>query len=280
MNKLRGILSLQSEVAYGHVGNGAARFALQRLGFEVWSLATVLYSNHPGHGRFAGEPVAADKLAALVDELEVQGRLADCDAVLSGYLGAADQAGLAADIVARVRSANPDAFYACDPVMGDLDTGAYVRIDVANGISNDLAPMADILFPNAFELAALSGQSVDTTEETILAARSLVRPIVICTSAPGSTLEKIAVIAVTSEQAWRVETDRVDDPPHGLGDLLAALFLGQRLLGRSVPDALSRAVGSVDSILRASVVAKTDEMILIEAQDRLIDAPPILAVEI
>ncbi len=272
---MHGILSLQSEVVYGHVGNGAARFALQRLGFEVWAVPTVLYSNHPGHGDFSGETMAAKDMTGLIDALDRQGHLARCQAVLTGYARTAAQVDVMADAAARVKTQSPGAVLCCDPVLGDTHTGTYVPLDVATVLPKSLASKADLLMPNLFELETLSGIAVTDAETAIGAAHLLNCPVVVCTSIPYQ--DKLATIAVTPENAWMVLSDWVDKAPHGVGDLTSALFLGHRLKGVEVPSALQQAVSTVFALVQASVAAGSNELLLIERQD-LIEHAPLLAV--
>ena len=268
---LRGILSLQSEVVYGHVGNAAARFALQRLGFEVWSVPTVLYSNHPGHGDFGGDNVAASEMTRLIDALDRQGHLARCDAVLTGYARTADQVAVMANAIDTVKTQNPSAVFAIDPVLGDTDTGAYVPLDVADTLPKILVPEADILMPNHFELEFLSGQPVTDFASTIAAALPLQSPIVVATSIPHK--DKYATIAITDSEAWFVETDIVPKAPHGVGDLTSALFLGHQLLGKDIPTSLQKAVSSVYALIKESADRSLDELPLIQHQELIVSCP-------
>lgn len=272
---MRGILSLQSEMVYGHVGNSAARFALQRMGFEVWSVPTVLYSNHPGHGDFGGENIPAKEMTKLIDALDRQGYLANCDAVLTGYARTAKQVAVMADAVGRVKAQSPNAVFSCDPVLGDTHTGVYVPLDVAENLPKELVPLADIMMPNLFELETLSGEEVTDAASAVRAARTFSCPVVVATSIPQA--DKLATIAVTPKNAWMVLSDWVDDAPHGVGDLTSALFLGHRLKGADVPDALQRSVSSVFALVKASADAGSNELLLIERQE-LLEQPPMLEI--
>jgi pyridoxine kinase len=262
------IVSIQSEVVYGHVGQGAARFALQRMGFEVLALPTVIYSNHPGHRGMRGETVSPQLLNALIDGLEERGFLTGCAGVISGYLGAPEQAAIAAGLVARVKAQNPQAIYLCDPVFGD-DDGAYAKPGVAEAKARTLIPLADIVTPNRFELASLTAQQIASESEAIRAARTLGRPEVVATSIPAPN-GQIATICALREGAWSARTERLKDPPHGAGDLYAALYLGHRLRGLSPDMALGRAGQSVHAVLTASIAAGLKELALIENQDALL----------
>jgi pyridoxine kinase len=266
----RAILSIQSEVVYGHVGNGAARFTLERLGFEVWALPTVLLSNHPGHGKSCGETTSAANLRALLAGLSENGWLNRCAAILSGYLGSADQAIVVAEAVAQVKQANPQAIYLCDPVFGD-DDGAYAKPGVAEATARHLIPLADIIAPNRFELASLTARSISTAADAISAARSVGRAEVLVTSVPFGTTE-IGSIAVTKSEAVATVTAKLDGVPNGTGDLISALYLAARLANCAPRDALGKAASTTNAIIGASLGA--DELALIAAQRQLVDPLP------
>src|ERR1700722_6665694 len=158
------ILSIQSDVVYGHVGNGAARFALHRLGHEVWALPTVLLSNHAGYPNAAGETLSAGLLRQLVDGIAANGHLARCDAVLSGYLGHPDQAAVVAHAGREVKAANPKAIFCLDPVTGDGGR-AYAKPGAAKAVARLLLPLSDIVTPNAFELTTLAGIPIRNADD-------------------------------------------------------------------------------------------------------------------
>ncbi len=263
------VLSIQSDVVYGHVGNAAARFALGRLGHEVWALPTVLLSSHAGYATVAGESLSADLLRRLVDGVAANGWLASCNAVLSGYLGRADQAAVVADAVRRAKAANPRSLYCLDPVFGDAGR-AYARPGVAEAMARLLLPLADIVTPNVFELASLASVPIRDAGDAKLAAGHLGSPLVVVTSVPAGE-GRIGTLAVTKDEAWLASTPLLENAPHGAGDLLAAFFLGHRLAGRSLHDALAASTASVFHILSESVGAA--EMRLIAQQDAIV-APP------
>lgn len=263
------ILSFQSEVVYGHVGQGAARFALQRLGHEVWAMPTVLLSSHAGYARVEGETISAERLRCLLGGLAANGWLAQCDAVLSGYLGHAEQADVIADAVSEVKRANAKAVYCLDPVIGD-DGRAYVKPGVAEAMARTLLPLADIVTPNAFELVTLSGLPVRSAEDARPAAARLGRALVAATSISSGT-GRIGILALSRDESWFASTLRFAEVPHGGGDLFAALFLAARLQGGSLRDSLARAIAPLHHILTAS--RGCNELQLIPEQDALI-APP------
>jgi len=271
------VLSIQSEVVHGHVGNGAARLAMQRLGVEVWAVPTVLLSNHPGHGKFRGETIAAAKMAALIDGLAEHGWLKRCDAVISGYLGEPGQARVVADAVARVKAANGKALYLCDPVFGD-EGGAYARPGVAEAMARELLPVADIVTPNCFELASLTSRKIADVDHAVAAARTLALGEVVVTSVPFAG-GRIGTVVTARSEAWATVAARLDSVPFGSGDLFAAGYLTFRLTGETPDKALVKASSAVDQILRASAAARADELLLVAMQDALVRPAQFLALE-
>jgi pyridoxine kinase len=260
------ILSIQSEVVHGHVGNSAAHFALQRLGFDVWALPTVLLSNHPGYAKFKGETTPAAHLHALIAGLADNGWLNRCAGIISGYLGHPDQAIVVAEAVAQVKQANPAALYLCDPVFGD-DDGAYARPGVAEAMARHLVPLADIIAPNRFELASLTARAVQTPADAVSAARSLGRSEALVTSVPTGT--SLASIIVARSEAYATITPKLEGVPHGTGDLMSALYLAARLSKALPREALEHAASATNAIITAS--RGVDELALVPAQAQLVE---------
>lgn len=270
------VISIQSHVAYGHVGNAAAVFALQRLGIEVWPVHTVQFSNHTGYPDWQGEVFSAGHIASLIDGLAARGALARCDALLTGYVGDPALGAVIVDAVARTRAANPRAIYACDPVMGDHGKGLFVREGVPAFLRDRALPAADIMTPNLFELEILSGQNPRSLEEVRDAAATLLRvgpKVVLVTSlsSAGNAAGEMEMLAVTAEGAWRVASPRlpIEPPPNGAGDAVAALFLGFYLKTASVPQALAAAASAIFEILATTEESGETELQLVAAQDRL-----------
>jgi pyridoxine kinase len=269
------VLSIQSEVVFGHVGNAAARFVLQRLGVDVLAVPTVLFSNHPGYGGFRGRVTPAAEMGELVAGLAERAFMSPVDAVMSGYLGAPDQTDEIRSAVLKVKVANPGAVYLLDPVFGD-EGGAYARPGVAEAMAKHLLPLADIVTPNRFELASLTSRRIDGPDSAVSAARILGRPLVLATSVPcGEGL--IGTAAITQTDAWLVTTTRQDAHLSGTGDVLAALFLGHRVLGRTVSDALALSSAALDALIRLSVEAGSRELLLVAGQDLIAGSPPLSA---
>jgi pyridoxine kinase len=263
------LLSFQSKVVLGHVGHSAATLLLQRLGHEVWAVDTVCFSNHPGYGRYGGRVTPADEVAALAAGLEAIGAYASCAAVASGYLGSAANGAAMLDAVARVKRANPRAFYVCDPVMGDRNHGLYVSVELPRFFKEVALPKADLATPNAFELEELTGRPVRSLEEGVRAAdelRALGPATVVVT---GIEIERsMATVAVSPEGAWAVKTPRLRYGAFGTGDAFAALLLGRMLNGVPLPDALALAVGGMYALIEAS--QGEGELALISAQDQAV----------
>lgn len=269
------ILSLQSSVTYGHVGNSAVVFPLMRRGIEVWPIYTVLFSNHPDYGSLRGAPLPAEDVSDLVAGLDEHGFLSGADAVLSGYLGTAGVGAAVLDAVERVRAANPAAIYCCDPVMGDDDSGVYVQGGIPELMRTKLVPAADVIAPNQFELGMLTGRSTEDLDQVVAAAESALRlgpEVVLVTSVstpdrPG----RVGMAAVTPQGAWWVTTPKFDRVFKGSGDLVTAVFLGS-LLEKSEPDqALGEAAAVTYAVLAATVEAGSRELALVKARNEIAD---------
>jgi pyridoxine kinase len=274
------VLSIQSTVTYGRVGNRAAVFVLERLGHEVWPIDTVAFSNHPAHGGFRGHVVPAAEVRELIDGLAARGVLGRVDAVLSGYLGDPATGAAVADAVRQVRAANPEALYCCDPVIGEVGRGVYVRPGIAEVIRRDLVPMADVVTPNPFELELLTGVPPATLDRAHAAARTLLgdgRPdtgrsrLVVATGlSPEGSPGELAILAVTGGDAWCVRHPRRTVRVWGTGDAFTALFLGAYLQRRDPRAALEHAAGALDDILALAEADGSDELPLVAAQDAIV----------
>ncbi len=268
------ILSIQSRVTSGYVGNAAATPVLQRLGHDVWPIDTVVYSNHPAHGAHTGGARPAREVTALIDGLADRKLLGRCEAVLSGYLGAAASGPAVLDATARIRAANPTALWCCDPVMGD-DGVFYVADGIAEFFRDAALPAADIVTPNAFEAAYLCGREIESTGDAVRAARLLrergPRVVVVTGLQRGAS---IGAVAATADGVWHAETPMLQTAAYGAGDVFSALFLGHYLRANDAPDALGLAISGVHAVLRATAEAAADDLHLIDALDVLRDPPP------
>ena len=249
-----GILSIQSQVASGHVGNSAAVFPLRRFGHEVWPVPTVLFSNHPGHGSCHGPVLATADVGDLLDGLDERGCLEACDAVLLGYMGRLETARRALEACRRVRSTNADAVICCDPVMGDQPEGLYVDDGFVEFYAREASPIADVMFPNAFELETLTGMPVADVASAAAAARRLTAmgpAIVVATSVPADMGSLVNILAA-DEAVWAIETPRIPAAAKGAGDFLSALWLGRYLNGRDATAAFAAAVASTYDLVERS----------------------------
>ena len=273
------ILSIQSWVSYGHVGNASAVFPLQRLGAEVWSINTVQFSNHTGYGHWTGQVYTGDAVRDLVDGIAARDALRHCDAVLSGYMGDAGIGNAILHAVARVRAENPRAIYCCDPVIGDVDEGVYVREGIEEFLRDHALAQADIATPNRFELEQLTNRECRTLSDAKDAAAQLaatMRPdglrCVLLTSletehTPGDHLD---LLAAEAGQFHLLRTPRLPVTVNGAGDATAALFLFHRLNSGSAVKALEEAGSAVHGLLRRTAEAGSREILLVAAQEEFI----------
>jgi pyridoxine kinase len=233
------ILSIQSWVSYGHVGNASAVFPLQRLGAEVWAINTVQFSNHTGYGDWKGSVYSGQSVRDLVDGIAARGVLGRCDAVLTGYVGGADIGEAILHAVATVRRANPNALYCCDPVIGDTDTGVYVRPGIEDFLREHALPAADIATPNRFEI-----------DET-----------------PAGCIDMMTF----EDGAFHLlRTPKLGVTVNGAGDAIAALFLFHQLRTGSAVAALEAAGSSIYGVLRRTEQAGSREILTVTAQDEFV----------
>ena len=266
------ILSIQSSVSYGHVGNSAAVFPLQRIGVEVMPVYTVCFSNHTGYGAWRGPMLSGADVTEIVTGIEERGGLDDVDVVLSGYQGGDSIGDAILDAVARVKRRNPDAIYACDPVLGNAKSGCHVAPEVQNLIRDRVVPSADLITPNQFELGFLTGTSPDTLESTldsVDAAMALGPSTVLVTSVerPDAPSDTIEMLAVTSQGAWIVQTPKLPLKANGSGDVTAALFTAHFRRTGDAADALARTTASVYELLERTLASGKRELQLVEAQE-------------
>jgi len=268
------ILSIQSSVAYGHVGNSAAVFPLQRLGVEVWPVSTVVFSNHTGYGEWRGPLLPADDVRAVIRGVEERGAFPRVDAVLSGYQGGEDIGDVILDAVARVKAANPAAVYACDPVMGNARSGCFVHPAIPVLLRERVVPAADLITPNQFELGFLTGTEPRTVEETLASVdrvRAMGPSTVLVTSVerPDAPAETIEMMAVTGDGAWIVQTPRLPMKANGSGDVTAALFTAHLLSSRQPGVSLARTASSVFDLLQTTLDSGERELQLVQSQEAI-----------
>lgn len=278
------LLSIQSHVAYGHVGNAAATFPLQRIGVEVWPIHTVQFSNHTGYGAWTGQVFDASVIGELVQGIEARGVLGECNGVLSGYMGAAATGEAILDAVARVRRANPRARYCCDPVIGDVGRGVFVREGIPEFMKRRAVPAADVITPNQFELEYLSGRAAGTRQEALAAIDAVhalgPRHILVTSLHMDETpKDELDLMASGPDGCFRLRTPFLPIAINGAGDAIAALFLAHLLNTGRTAEALKNAASSVYGVLQATAEKKSREILLVEAQDEFVSPTHVFSPE-
>jgi len=276
------VISIQSQVVYGHVGNSAAVFPMQMHGIDVIAVPTTLLSNRPGYPTIRGRVLDAQLVADLLLGVEERGALDTSQMILSGYLGSPEIAAVVADFVERARARNPTLTYCCDPVLGDRDRGLFVQAEIPQLVRDRLCRLADIITPNHFEFEWLCGAKATAIEQVIAQAQTLMPrsasargpSTIVVTSAeladtPNGQIETVAVErsqaqSKTGFQAWRVRTPKLPISPSGTGDLFAALFVSARVRGADTPDALGHAASAIFAVLERTAARGTEEMRIVE----------------
>jgi len=274
---MKNILAIQSHVVYGHAGNAAAEFPMRRMGANVWPLNTVQFSNHTQYGQWTGTVMPAEHLTEIVQGIAAIDRLKTCDAVLSGYLGSAEQGEKILEIVQQVKAANPNAWYFCDPVMGHPEKGCIVAPGVAEFHCQVSLPASDIVAPNLLELEMLSGRTINDLSDAIEASRSLLAkgPRVVLVkhlSRAGLRSDQFEMLLVTEEEALHIQRPLIDfgvRQPVGVGDLTSGLLLVNLLQGKSYDQALEHITAAVYGVMLKTHSMGEYELQLVAAQDEI-----------
>lgn len=269
------ILSIQSHVAYGHVGNASATFPMQRLGVDVWPIHTVQFSNHTGYGSWKGRVFDGGMIDEVMEGIAERGVLGNCDGVISGYMGSADIGHAILSAVERVRAANPKALYCCDPVIGDVGRGVFVRPGIPEFMREQAVPAADIVTPNQFELELLTDVEIKTLADAhraVEALRDAGPKVVMVTSLVTEETpdDSIDLMAADAKGSWRVRTPKLDVSVNGAGDAIAALFFTHYLREESAAAALSKAASSIYGLLKRTKEAGSREILTVAAQDEFV----------
>jgi pyridoxine kinase len=217
----------------------------------------------------------AGLIGECVEGITERGVLGACDGVLSGYMGSADTGTAILSAVARVRDSNPQAFYCCDPVIGDVGRGIFVRPGIAEFMRDRAVPAADVVTPNQFELELLCGAPTGTIEALragLTAVHAKGPRAILVTSYLGEATPQGAIdlMASDDETLWRVRTPKLAISANGAGDVIAALFFVTLMTTRSVPEALSHAASATFGLLRRSLEAGTGELALVAAQEEFV----------
>ena len=270
------LLSIQSHVAYGHVGNASAVFPLQRLGAEVWPVHTVQFSNHTGYGAWRGQVFEAGLVRDVVAGIEERGVLPKCDGVLSGYMGDAAIGEAVLEAAAKVRAANGRAQYCCDPVIGDVGRGVFVRPGIPEFMRDRAVKAADVITPNQFELNYLSGSETTSLANTLQAidkVHATGPKTILVTSVHIEDTPKASIdlIASGAEGKFRLRTPLLEISVNGAGDAIAALFFFHLLKTNSSAVALSNAASSIFGLMKRTKDANSREILLVAAQEEFAD---------
>ena len=274
---MKNILAIQSHVVFGHAGNSAAEFPMRRLGANVWPLNTVQFSNHTQYGQWTGCVMPANHLSDIVQGIADIGQLQRCDAVLSGYLGSAEQGEQILDIVRQVKAANPAAKYFCDPVMGHPEKGCIVAPGVAEFHTRHAMPASDIIAPNLIELEILTGHAVNSVDQAVSAARELIAqgPQIVLIkhlARAGYRLDKFEMLLVTADEALHISRPLVDfgaRQPVGVGDVTSGLLLVKLLQGAPLRQALEHVTAAVYGVMAVTKEMKEYELQVVAAQDQI-----------
>ncbi len=269
------ILSIQSHVAYGHVGNASAVFPMQRLGCEVWPVHTVQFSNHPGYGAWRGQVFDGAMIREVVAGIAERGALPRCDGVLSGYLGAADIGEAILDAAQRAKAANPEALWCCDPVIGDVGTGVFVKGGVPEFFRDRALGLADIITPNQFELDYLAGRQTATlaaARDALASVHAMGPRVILVTSLLTAETpdDSIDMLASDASGIHRLRSPRLAQSFNGAGDAVAALFFVHYLRTESAACALAAAGSSVYGLLKATAAAGSREILTVAAQEEFV----------
>ena len=274
---MKNILAIQSHVVFGHAGNSAAEFPMRRLGANVWPLNTVQFSNHTQYGKWTGSVMPPEHLTDVVQGIADIGQLSRCDAVLSGYLGSAEQGEHILGIVRKVKAANPQAKYFCDPVMGHPEKGCIVAPGVADFHVRYALPASDIIAPNLIELEILCGHAVNNVQDAVNAARELIAqgPEIVLVkhlARAGMNQTRFEMLLVTSDEAWHISRPLVDfglRQPVGVGDVTSGLLLVKLLQGAALRDALEHVTAAVYEVMVTTQSMEEYELQVVAAQDRI-----------
>lgn len=272
---MHSVVSIQSAVSYGHAGNSAAVFPLQRVGVDVWPVYTVNFSNHTGYGSWRGPLIPASDVADVIQGIDDREVLPRVDALLCGYQGSPEVGQVILDAAALIKRRNPAAIFFADPVMGDVGRGFYARPGIPEFIRDQVMPAADIVTPNLFELEFLTGTTPRTAAEIISAAQQLRArgpKLVVVTSVVADDMPQdvMRMFAVSADETWSVETPMLDRTFTGSGDLTSAMFLANWLKTGNIAQTLSQTASIVFSVLESTAQAGDLELRLVAAQDQLV----------
>ncbi|STO54096.1 pyridoxamine kinase [Canicola haemoglobinophilus] len=274
---MKNILSIQSHVVYGYAGNKSATFPMQLLGIDVWALNTVQFSNHTQYGKWTGMVIPKEQIGEIVQGIDNIGELHQCDAVLSGYIGSAEQVEEIIKAFYKVKERNPKAIYLCDPVMGHPDKGCIVADGVKEGLIKTAMAQADIITPNLVELRELSGLAVENFEQAIEAVKVILskgpkKVLVKHLSRVGKDATKFEMLLANEDGIWHISRPLHDfsKEPVGVGDLTAGLFLANLLNGKSDVEAFEHTANAVNDVMETTYKTGVYELQTIASREWIV----------
>lgn len=275
---MKNVLSIQSHVVYGYAGNKAAVFPMQLLGVDTWALNTVQFSNHTQYGKWKGMVIPKEQIGEIAQGIAEIDALHECDAVLSGYIGAAEQGAEILSVVEKVKAANPQAIYFCDPVMGHPDKGCIVAPGVAEFLRDEAMAKADIIAPNLVELRELTGLAVENFEQAIEAIKIILskgpkRVLVKHLSRVGRDPSQFEMLLANPEGIYHISRplhEFVGRDPVGVGDLTSGLFLANLLNGKSDLEAFEHTANAVNDVMSITQQSGKYELQIIAARNLII----------
>jgi pyridoxine kinase len=272
------ILSIQSHVATGYVGNRAAVFPLQRLGCEVTFINTVQFSNHTGYGKWTGDIFTAEHIQNVINGLWDHGAIKNIDAVLSGYQGSSALGKIIVETVERLKKEYPEVIYCCDPVMGDTDRGIYVKPDAAEFVKHHAVYAADIITPNQYELGYLLDREINSLDDVksacqVLHDKGIKIILVTSLTREGGDPNSIEILLSINNEYWVTKTPRLSFPKAltGSGDATTAIFLAEYLKTKNAVVALEKVTAAIYAIFKKTHEEKSYELAIIEAQEDFVN---------
>lgn len=276
---MKNVLSIQSHTVYGYAGNKAAVFPMQLLGIDTWALNTVQFSNHTQYGKWKGMVIPKEQIGEVVQGIDEIGALHECDAILSGYIGAAEQGAEILAAVAKIKALNPNALYFCDPVMGHPDKGCIVAPGVAEFLRDEAMAKADIIAPNLVELRELTGLPVENFEGALEAIKAILakgvkKVLVKHLSRVGQDPNKFEMLLATSAGIWHIHRPlhefKAKDPV-GVGDLTSGVFLANLLNGKSDLEAFEHTANAVNDVMSVTQQSGKYELQIIKARELIVN---------
>lgn len=275
---MKNILSIQSHVVYGYAGNKSATFPMQLLGIDVWALNTVQFSNHTQYTKWTGMVIPKEQIGEIVRGIDNIGQLKNCNAIVSGYIGAADQVDEIVNAVRYIKQCNPNAIYLCDPVMGHPDKGCIVADGVKEGLIEIAMPHADIMTPNLVELRELSGLAVENFDQAINAVKTILtkgpkKVLVKHLSKVGKNADQFEMLLANQHGIWHITRPlhHFAKEPVGVGDLTAGLFIANLLNGKSDLEAFEHTANAVNDVMNITQQANSYELQIIAARELIVN---------